>query len=306
MPELPEVQTTADGIEKTLKGLTISDVWTDYNSPFHSGKTNIKNPEYFKTFRNKILGKKILGGGRRGKNVLIYLSGNLVILVHMKMTGHLIYGKFSKRTVGKKIEWYPEEKGPLQDPFNKFLHLVFVLSNGNSLALSDMRKFAKVSLGEKNTLPHHPDLAHLGPEPLEKKFSIKILRTQLLKRPNTKIKQALMDQTLIAGIGNIYSDEILWTTGIHPETRVDKVSPKKFLEIFSATRTLLTKGIDFGGDSMSDYRNLFGERGRFQAEHRAYRLTGKKCSKKGCKGIIQRLKVGGRSAHFCSIHQKKW
>ncbi len=302
MPELPEVQTTVDGIDKTLRGLTIRDVWTDYNSPFHSQKSNIKNPTYFKLFKKAVVGKKILGGTRRGKNVLIPLSGGETILVHMKMTGHLLYGKFSQ----SNSAWRAVETGPLQDPFNKFIHLVFSLSDGKSLALSDMRKFAKDCLVEKDKLIHHPDLAHLGPEPLDKKFTAEVLHTQLLKRPNAKIKQALMDQTLVAGIGNIYSDEILWVVGIHPESKVSKIPQKKFQEIFSASRVLLSKGIDFGGDSMSDYRNLFGERGRFQAEHRAYRLTGKKCLKKGCGGVIQRLKVGGRSAHFCSLHQKKW
>ncbi|MDD5068910.1 MAG: bifunctional DNA-formamidopyrimidine glycosylase/DNA-(apurinic or apyrimidinic site) lyase [Candidatus Pacebacteria bacterium] len=302
MPELPEVQTTAHGVDTTLRGLNITDAWTDYNSSFHSGKGNIKNPVYFKTFRNEIVGKKILGGARRGKNVLIHLSGNLVILVHMKMTGHLLYGKFSR----KQKTWVADEKGPLQDPFNKFIHLVFSLSNGKQLALSDMRKFAKVCLTEEEKLPHHPDLAHLGPEPLDTKFSLEKFQTRLMMRPNAKIKQALMDQTLVAGIGNIYSDEILWASGIHPETKVLKIPVKESRLMYTSMKELLLKGIDFGGDSMSDYRNLFGERGRFQAEHHAYRLTGKKCSKYGCKGIIKRLKIGGRSAHFCSVHQKKW
>lgn len=123
-----------------------------------------------------------------------------------------------------------------------------------------------------------------------------------MRRPNGKIKQVLMDPSVIAGIGNIYSDEILWRAGVHPLSKPGKVPERNLRLMFSAMKRTLRRGIDFGGDSMSDYRNIKGERGEFQNHHEAYRRTGKKCSRD--KGIIKRLVVGGRSAHFCPVHQK--
>ena len=113
-----------------------------------------------------------------------------------------------------------------------------------------------------------------------------------------------MDQSVIAGIGNIYSDEILWRAGAHPERRVSKIKEGEFKLMFRAMKEVLAKGIDFGGDSMSDYRNLEGKRGKFQEHHKVYQLAGEKCSKKSCKGVIKRIIVAGRSAHFCPVHQK--
>ena len=117
------------------------------------------------------------------------------------------------------------------------------------------------------------------------------------------IKTVLMDQSIIAGIGNIYSDEILWRAEIHPERKVSTLKDNEVELIFKATKETLAKGIDFGGDSMSDYRNIYGLPGKFQLHHKAYRRTGEKCRRKGCKGIIKRKIIGNRSAHFCSIHQ---
>jgi formamidopyrimidine-DNA glycosylase len=113
-----------------------------------------------------------------------------------------------------------------------------------------------------------------------------------------------MDQEIIAGIGNIYSDEILWRAGIHPERIVSKIKDKELKLIFQAMKTLLAKGIDFGGDSMSDYRNIEGLPGNFQVHHEAYGRKEEKCRKRGCRGIIERKVINGRSAHFCSKHQK--
>jgi formamidopyrimidine-DNA glycosylase len=107
----------------------------------------------------------------------------------------------------------------------------------------------------------------------------------------------------VAGIGNIYSDEILWASNIHPLTIVSRIPESKIKTLWKNTKILLTKGIDFGGDSMSDYRNIDGLRGQFQYHHKAYRQKNKPCPKKGCKGSIERIVVGGRSTHYCPIHQ---
>lgn len=305
MPELPEVQTTTHGLDTHIRDLVITDVWTDYNSKFFEGKDSIKNPAYFKKFKKEVVGTTISHVSRRAKNILIHLTRDDIetgsILVHMKMTGHILYGKYA---FNSKNSWTPIEEGPLKDPFNRFIHFVLTLSNKRHVALSDMRKFAKVTF-----IPHHHHtttnhLKDIGPEPLEKEFSFEVFRSQLRTKPQGKIKPTLMDQSIIAGIGNIYADESLWRAGIHPEQPVETISLPYLKKLYTAIRTTLMQGIDFGGDSMSDYRNIHGERGKFQETHRAYRKTGTLCSKPGCKGKILRKMIAGRSSHFCSIHQK--
>ncbi|MEI6479169.1 MAG: zinc finger domain-containing protein, partial [bacterium] len=204
----------------------------------------------------------------------------------------------------KKNTWTPEDKKSLfADPFNRFIHLVFTLSDGKHIAFSDMRKFATVTI-----IPNKESLKKkfekVGPEPLEKEFDWKELRSRLSRKPNGKIKTVLMDHSVIAGIGNIYSDEILWASKIHPERKVSLLSDSDIKEILKWIKKLLSKGIDFGGDSMSDYRNPLGEKGDFQNHHNVYRRTGKPCLRRGCNGKIIRKIIGQRSAHFCDTCQK--
>lgn len=282
MPELPEVQTTVNGLNKTVKGRKIIDVLTTYNSPFYKNKEEIKNPAYFRKFKKKVIGQKILKAERRAKNILIHLSSGETILIHMKMTGHLVYDR----------------------PDYPFVRLDFKLDNGKRLVLSDMRKFAKVTLVETRGLEKSLHLEHLGPEPLEKNFQFPIFKFQIHKKPKGGIKQVLMDQSIIAGIGNIYSDEILWRGGVHPLSRPGKIPEENLRAMFKATKETLRKGINLGGDSMSDYRNINGEKGQFQDHHHAYQKHKTGCSKKGCLGVLEKLRIGGRSAHFCPKHQK--
>ncbi len=303
MPELPEVQTTVNGIKKYMSGLTVRKVWTDYNSSFHAGKDNIKNPKYFKKFKRVVVGKKIIGAKRVGKNVLINLSDGKTILIHMKMTGHLLYGKY--KFDKKENKWLATGAGPLKDdPFNRFVHLIFSLSDEKSLALSDMRKFARVSIEETRGIEKSEHLEEHGPDALDPKLTFEKFIGRLRTKPNWPIKKTLMDSSVISGIGNIYSDEMLWRAGIHPLQKINKVTPKKAQGLFWAMKKVLRLGMNFGGDSMSDYRNILGEKGKFQLRHEAYQRTGEKCRKSGCAGIIRRIKVGGRSAHFCDKHQK--
>ena len=305
MPELPEVQTTVDGLNKEVKGLHITDIWTDYRSHFHAGKENIKNPRYFERFKKEVLGAKITGTERHGKNILIHLNNNKTILAHMKMTGHFIVGRYTFDTKAKT--WRPQTtSGPLLDPLNKFIHLVFSLSDKRQLVFSDLRKFAKVFLFESKNTHAIEDLTRLGPDPLNKKFTLKKMHEQLALKPHSKIKQALMDQNIISGIGNIYSDEMLWGASIHPLSIIEKIPAQALKKLYLAMQNVLRAGIDFGGDSDSDYRNIHGERGNFQNKHNAYRRTGKPCSRRGCGGTIHRLKINGRSAHFCDTHQRRY
>jgi formamidopyrimidine-DNA glycosylase len=299
MPELPEVTTTVNGLNEVLPNLKIEGVWSDYFLRTANKRTdNIKNKKFFELFKKEIVGQKVKSAERRGKNILIHLTSDHTILIHMKMTGHLLYGKYDFD--GKR--WKSEEK-LLSDPFNQFIHLVFSLSNKKHLAFSDVRKFAKVTFFQTKNRGEVLDIVNLGPEPLGG-LSLSDFQKQLFKKPNGKIKTVLMDQSIIAGIGNIYSDEILWQAGVHPERVVKKILESEMKKIWRAMSEILLKSISLGGDSMSDYRNIFGERGSFQKTHKVYRRKGEKCSKKGCSGIIMRKVVGGRSAHFCPVHQK--
>ncbi len=308
MPELPEVQTTVNGINSRTKGLLISDAWTDYDSPFHAQSDNIKNPRFFPLFRKQVIGARIGGAERRGKNILINLSNGKTILIHMKMTGHVMHGRYRRlaRKDSQGESWRPADPDDkaLNDPFNRFIHFVLSFSDGTHLVLSDMRKFAKVTVTDTAGLHESEHIRHHGPEPLDEGFGPNELVAAVSQRPNGPIKTVLMDHTIVSGIGNIYSDEVLWRAGIHPLERVKHVTEKQWKIVLKAIKETLIKGIDFGGDSMSDYRNILGERGSFQEKHNAYRKTGFPCAKKGCDGVIERIVVGGRSAHFCPVHQK--
>ena len=304
MPELPEVQTTVNGLNRYTVGLTITDVWTNYNSPYFKGSNTIKDPLFFKHFKKEIVGQKIIKVDRRAKNILISLSNGKIILVHMKMTGHLLFGLYKFIPKNKKDPWEPVEPEGLKDPFNKRIRFIICFNNGRHLALSDTRKFAKITLIDGKSLHESEHLKDLGPEPLEKAFDFKIFESRLKIRSSWKIKQALMDQNLIAGIGNIYADESLWRAGIHPTQKISDISVQKLKELFKAIKLTLAKGIDLGGDSMSDYRNVLGLKGNFQEQHRAYQKTNEKCSKQKCGGTIKRIVVAGRATHYCDTHQK--
>lgn len=307
MPELPEVETTVRGLNRFVKGRRIAGVWTDMYSEFHAGKPNIKDRRFFREFRRHVAGKKILRAGRRGKNVLLFLADGPVILVHMKMTGHLLFGVYRKRRVKRpgQAAWEPVRPETLKDPFNRFLHVVFTFSDGTHLVLSDLRKFAKVTLLDPSGLGRSPDLKDLGPEPLARGFTFEKFREALRRKPRGRIKQVLMDQNVIAGIGNIYSDEILWSAGVHPFERAGRIRPKKLALMWKAMREILRFSLRIGGDSESDYRDILGRPGRYQNAARAYAREGTPCTRPGCRGAIIRKKIGGRSAHFCNVHQRR-
>ena len=304
MPELPEVQTTVNGLQEHVVGLTIIDVWSNYDSPYFKGSETIKDRAYFKTFKKEVVGKKIVSAERRAKNILINLEGGGTILVHMKMTGHLLYGTYHFNTTHTKDPWKALEPEALRDPFNAHVRFILNLSNKKSLALSDVRKFAKVTFipsHQKNTTTH---LEGIGPEPLNDEFTLEVFKKRISTKPHGKIKQVLMDQSIIAGIGNIYADESLWRADIHPLERVENIEPKQSAKLFKAIKQTLSKGIDFGGDSTSDYRNVLGEKGTFHEGHHAYQRTGTPCDKKGCDGTIIRIILGARGTHFCDTHQR--
>lgn len=297
MPELPEVETIARELKKKIVGLRVIDVWADKEKPF-------KQAGGLRKFLKEVKNKKIVDVRRRAKFVVIDLGGPKTIFIHQKISGHLLYGKW-------KMEngvWKAKEKGPLRDdPQNKYLRIVFFLNNSYKLALSDLRRFGKVMLVGDEEIENLKELKKLGPEPLEINFNqFKNLfnpSTKLRARKKGRLKPVLMDPFSIAGIGNIYSDEILWDAGFHPLKRVENLKDNDLKKIFNSIRKVLQKAIKYQGDSMDNYRLPSGEKGHYQEIQNAYQQTGKKCKKRDG-GIIQRLRVAGRSAHFCSRHQK--
>ncbi len=301
MPELPEVHTTVTGLQNVLPGLSFSDVWSDMWSSSKLAKNTIKDRSYFSYFKKYTLNQKVLQVRRRAKYILIDLENEFTVIVHMKMTGHLMYGEYKqdKKYNGKEWSWLPVTKdSPLSDPYNRHIHVVFTLSNGNQLVFCDSRKFGTVVVEKTDTL-HKERLAHLGPEPLETAFTQNNFKERVMKSPARAIKTVLMDQSIVAGIGNIYSDEMLHRAHILPTRTPKSLSETEWKHLFKAMKEVLLKGIDFGGDSTSDYRNITGARGAFHENHLVYLRTKKPCLTKGCNGTIEKLTVGGRSAHFC-------
>lgn len=292
MPELPEVETTVRDLKKVILGRKIEDVWSDSLRMIRL-RSDFGKKEVFDTFKKQVKGKKIEKILRRGKNILFYLSGDKVLLIHQKLTGHLLVGKWKF----KKGKWESQTKGPLlKDPMNRFLHLVFLLDNKKQLALSDLRKFAKAELWDREEFENS---INLGPEPLE--ITLEEFKN-CLKGKKGKIKKVLMDQTIIAGIGNIYSDEILWRVKIHPFKDVSSLTKREKEKIYKTIKEVLRIAIKAKGESFSDFRRISGEKGNFDDYREVYRRTGEKCSR--CKAIIERVKMGGRSAHYCPRCQK--
>lgn len=307
MPELPEVTTTVNGLQKVLPNMVISDVWTDLakkNQKIKQFKETIKDEKFFIDFKKKVVGQKIIMIRRRAKNILIDISSGYTILVHLKMTGHLLFGDYKQDD--KTGKWKPEKSKALADPFNRFIHVVFSLEKQKGqkkfLVLCDSRKFGKITIFP--TKESDITFKNIGPEPTESSFTLEVFKKRLNLKPRGKIKTVLMDQNIIAGIGNIYSDEILWQARVNPKSICSKIPDGKIKLIHKSMLQILLKSISLGGDSMSDYRNIKGEKGNFQNYHKVYRKNGQKCSKPKCCGIIKREVIAGRSSHFCPKHQE--
>lgn len=290
MPELPEVETTVKGLNSKVLKRTFVDVWSDWEKL-------IKKPKDFREFKKELKSKKINKVWRRAKNIIIDLSEGYSLLVHQKMTGHLLVGEWKQLD----NKWQPVKKGPLSDPYNRFLHVIFFLNNGEMIALSDARKFAKIELWKTEELLNSKGFINLGPEPLDKKFTLEKFK-EVLKNKKGRIKQVLMNPEVIAGIGNIYSSEILWWAKVFPEKNVATLDNKELELIYKATKKVLELGVKLGGDSFSDYRKPDGSKGNFSSETKVYKKEGLNCSRCGTK--IKRIKFGGRSAFFCPSCQK--
>lgn len=289
MPELPEVETIVRELGKMVVGLKITDVWAD------RPKT-VQQAGGLESFRKQVRGKKILSVRRRAKYIIMDIAGKKTLFIHQKISGHLLYGKWKE----KDGIWISVASGPIRDDDrNGYIRFILFLNNGCQIGLSDPRRFGKVILVDDDKVQDLKEISGLGPEPLDINFS---QFKKLFETKKGRVKQVLMDPTFIAGIGNIYADEILWDVGFHPLSRVENLDDKDLKKIFISTVRILKKAIRYQGSSNDDYRLPSGKKGRFQNIQKAYHKTGQKCAKKDG-GIMERLKLGGRSAHFCSKHQ---
>ncbi len=289
MPELPEVETTVRGLRTKLVGLRFRDVWADREKP-------VRQAGGLDKFNKAIKGKKILKVWRRAKFIVIDIEGPKSIFIHQKISGHLMYGKWKL----KDGVWKSVVNSPLKtDPKNQHIRIMFGLSNGYQMALSDLRRFGKVMLVDDSTAENLKEVNALGPEPLD--VSYPEFKKRFEKKKG-RIKTVLMDPAFVVGIGNIYADEILWQVGLHPVSRVENLEDADIKKIYKAMREILEKSIKLKGSSMDDYRTPTGEKGSYQDIHKAYHRTKQKCLKKDG-GVIERMVVGGRSSHFCPVHQ---
>jgi len=286
MPELPEVSIIVSQLTKKLKGLVLESIETDWAKKFDWGKFSIKD----------LRGAKIISVERRGKVVLINTDHDLTILIHLKLTGQLIYQDAKTRVAGG----HPIPPLNLPVP-NKTTRVIFTFVGGGHLYFNDMRKFGWVKIVESEELKVKEAIGvELGPDPLV--MSYEQFSERLKARGQSRIKKLLMDQSFISGVGNIYSDEALWRAKIHPKRSVASLSDSEIKALFKGICESLKLAIEKGGSSASAFVDSSGERGLYLSYARAYHMTGKPCGR--CKTPIVREKIDGRSAHYCPACQK--
>jgi formamidopyrimidine-DNA glycosylase len=295
MPELPEVQTIIDDLNKKIKGDTIAGFWSDWPKAI-KGLTLEK-------FKKNIIGRKILGARRIGKNIFIDLSGGKTLYLHLKMTGHLLV-KSSKLKVQSKKDYF-------SDKVNQYIHHIWKLKAQNSklktdfdktLEFSDVRKFAKIVLDDTQKINELKEVKALGVDALNKGFTLQKFEEILEKRKHVPIGLLLMEQERISGIGNIYRSEILYEAGILPERKTGSLSEKEINSLYKAVKKILKKAVKLRGTSDSDYRDTAGAPGSFQKVLKVYRRGGEKCKK--CGTIVKRIALGQRSAFYCPVCQR--
>jgi formamidopyrimidine-DNA glycosylase len=291
MPELPEVEVIVNELRPRLVGRRIVGVQTDWPKYFQLPKAETD-------FRSCIRGRRINSVSRRAKYILIRLSGNHLLAVHQKISGRLLVGRWVRKPVGRHYsQWQPSRSGDNAPPRGRFIHLVFELDNGEQLALSDLRKFAKVLCGPEQAILHLPEIRDLGPEPLAPEFTF-LKFEGLFIRKRGALKQVLIDPTFVAGIGNLYSDEILYVARLHPLTRVEHLKTGHLRILYRSIRTVLWQAIRLGATGTP---GPDGSKRGYDRILSVYGREGQRCPQGH---VIERIKIGGRSAHFCPVEQK--
>lgn len=271
MPELPEVEVIARGLDGTLSGRTIASVGVP-------GLTRLSEPA--ETLVPKVVGRTVRRAYRRAKVLLLELDNGSTLAFHLKMTGRVVHGG--------------------QRPADKHDRIFFHLDDGSLLSFADMRKFGYVRCFLRGELEQWDFLKRVGPEPLETSATELAER---LKGRNTAIKGALLNQSVVAGVGNIYADEALFRAGIHPQTKAHRVGRERRVRLFEELQAVLRQAIAENGSSISDYVNARGDAGAFQNSFNVYGRKGEQC--RHCSATLQAVTVAGRTSTFCPKCQRK-
>ena len=283
MPELPEVETVRRGLEPVMTGNVIA-------------HADVRRPDLRwplpPRMAERLTGARVLGLRRRSKYILADLSTDETLLIHLGMSGRML---ISGAMLG---QFHHEHPAPA-----KHDHVVLDMAGGARITINDARRFGAMDLRATRNAGEHPLLAALGPEPLGNGFSEDYLVARLKGR-DTPVKSALLDQKVVAGLGNIYVCEVLYRAGISPARRAGRISARRVAALVPIIREVLTEAIEAGGSSLRDYRQADGELGYFQHRFRVYGREGEACPTPGCNGTIARLVQSGRSSFHCPICQR--
>jgi formamidopyrimidine-DNA glycosylase len=288
VPELPEVETVRKGLEPYMAGhvIKVADIRRpDLRWPF---------PE---NMAERIMGKRVMRLRRRSKYILCDLDSGETLLIHLGMSGRMTISA-------------PEKTGDILGDFHhlhpaleKHDHVVIDMDNGARITFNDARRFGAMDLLDTKTAEQHKLLNSIGPEPLGNSFDESYF-VDAIEGKNTPIKSALIDQRIVAGLGNIYVCEALWRTGISPLIKAGKLSKLRATALVPAIRSVLSDAIAAGGSSLKDYRQTDGELGYFQHSFAVYGREGEPCRKEECKGMIKRIVQSGRSSFYCPKCQR--
>jgi formamidopyrimidine-DNA glycosylase len=302
MPELPEVETIKIGLKHLLPGQVVSSVTFDSPKSFPNSPSDVKH---------FLIGAKVLLVKRRAKVLLIELSSKYSLAIHLKMTGQLVFINHMTKSKSKLKTIKTTERFGAGHPNNSLIgklpdkstRVNIRFESGANLYFNDQRKFGWMKLLPTAEIPNTDFFKKLGPEPLATSFTASDFADRMNKRPNTSIKAALLDQSVIAGVGNIYSDESLWGAKIHPATLVRKLSASKLETLFHELQYVLKLSINKGGSTDKNYLDAQGRRGSYLRFARVFRRDGKPCPR--CGVIIIKIRIAGRGTHICPHCQKE-
>jgi formamidopyrimidine-DNA glycosylase len=288
MPELPEVETVRSGLNRLIIGKKIISVSSDWPKSFPNDKDSV---DQF------LINAKVMSVSRRGKALKIDLDNEFTLVIHLKMTGQLVYRSNTERFGAG----HPNESliGELPD---KSTRVIFEFDDHSKLFFNDQRKFGWVRLLPTVEVGNIDFFKKIGPEPLEPSFTLALFKKQLSRRPGTSIKAALLDQTVLAGIGNIYADESLWAAKIHPATLVRNLTDKDIAKLRTEIQAILRLSIEKGGSTDRNYVDAEGRRGSYLQFAKVFRLQGSACQR--CGHTIIKIRVAGRGTHICPHCQK--
>lgn len=288
MPELPEVETVRIGLSRLLPGKTIAKVEHDWPKSFPNAESDVQ------AF---LLGARVAAVERRAKVLLIELSTKYSLVVHLKMTGQLVYRSDAERFGAG----HPNDSlvGELPD---KSTRVILTFTDNAKLFFNDQRKFGWMRLLPTAEVPHLDFFQKVGPEPLAPDFTAQDFAARLHCRNKSVIKAVLLDQTVVAGIGNIYADESLWGAKIHPNTRVEKLTDAQLHTLYAELVAVLKLSIEKGGSTDRNYVNHEGKRGSYLTFARVFRREGQTCPR--CGTTIIKIRAAGRGTHLCPRCQK--